>query len=290
MGFARAAPDEPMREDELAIVPLLRHGLASGILDPAWLSRLGRAHAEGLRLIATAWSDAYQARFEGPVRAAGGDQRTAMERAAQLSIDFLPLGDPALLAIYHRQEELVWTEGLVERIEDELEAAGLLGRPGRVPAMSFLDLAGYTRLTEERGDQAAAALAETLAVLVDRSAREHGGVPVKWLGDGVMVHFREPAGAVRSALELVEQLPAAGLPPAHVGVAAGPVVVQGGDYFGRTVNLAARIAARAGAGQVLVSQSVADSAAPAGVRYLELGALRLKGFARPVPLLEARRA
>jgi class 3 adenylate cyclase len=73
-------------------------------------------------------------------------------------------------------------------------------------------------------------------------------------------------------------------------VAAGPVVVQGGDYFGRTVNLAARIAARAGAGQVLVSQSVADSAAPAGVRYLELGALRLKGFARPVPLLEARRA
>jgi class 3 adenylate cyclase len=290
MGFARVGPDEPMREDELEVVPLLRLGLASGIFDVAWLARLGRVHVEGLRLIATAWGEAYQARFEGPVRAAGGDQRAAMERAAQLSIDFLPLGDPALVAIYHRQEELVWTEGLVERIEDELEAAGLLGRPGRVPAISFLDLAGYTRLTEERGDRAAAALAETLAVLVDRSAREHGGVPVKWLGDGVMVHSREPAGAVLSALRLVEQLPAAGLPPAHVGVAAGPVVVQGGDYFGRTVNLAARIAAQAGAGQVLVSQSVTDSAAPAGVRYLELGALRLKGFARPVPLLEARRA
>jgi class 3 adenylate cyclase len=290
MGFARAGPDEPMREDELEVVPLLGHGLASGIFDPAWLSRLGRAHVEGLRLIATAWGDAYQARFEGPVRAAGGDQRTAMERAAQLSIDFLPLGDPALLAIYHRQEELLWTEGLVERIEDELEAAGLLGRPGRVPAMSFLDLTGYTRLTEERGDRAAAALAETLAVLVDRSARDHGGVPVKWLGDGVMVHHREPAGAVRSALDLVAQLPGAGLPPAHVGVAAGPVVVQGGDYFGRTVNLAARIAAHASAGQVLVSGSVASSTTPAGVRYLELGELRLKGFARPVRLLEARRA
>jgi adenylate cyclase len=290
MGFARAGPDEPMREDELAILPLLRHGLASGILDPAWLSRLGRAHVEGLRLIATAWGDAYQARFEGPVRAAGGDQRAAMEVAARLSIDFLPLGDPALLAIYHRQEELVWTEGLVERIEDELEATGLLGRPGRVPAMSFLDLAGYTRLTEERGDRAAAALAERLAVLVDRSSREHGGVPVKWLGDGVMVHSREPAGAVLSALELVEQLPEAGLPPAHVGVAAGPVVVQGGDYFGRTVNLAARIAAHAGAGQVLVSQSVADSAPPQGVRFVASREQRLKGFARPVRLLEARRA
>jgi adenylate cyclase len=213
-----------------------------------------------------------------------------MELAAQLSVDFLPLVDPALLAIYHRQQELLWTEGLVERIENELDRAGVLGRPGRVPAMSFLDLAGYTRLTEEQGDAAAAALAETLAVLVNRSSREHGGVPVKWLGDGVMVHYREPAGAVLAALRMVAQLPEAGLPPAHVGVAAGPVVAQGGDYFGRTVNLAARIAARAGAGQVLVSQSVAESAPPQGVTFVELEELQLKGFAGPVRVLEACRA
>jgi adenylate cyclase len=290
MGFARAAPDEPMREDELEVVPLLRLGLASGTFDPAWLARLGRAHAEGLRLLATAWTEAYQARFEGPALASGADQSTAMELAAQLGGDFLPLGDPALLGIYRRQQELAWTEHLVERIESELEAAGVLGRPERVPAMSFLDLVGYTHLTEQRGDAAAAALAESLAVLVNRSAREHGGVPVKWLGDGVMVHYREPAGAVLSALGLAEQLPEAGLPPAHVGVAAGPVVAQGGDYFGRTVNLAARIAAHASAGQVLVSQSVAESAPPQGVRFVELGELPLKGFARPVRLLEACRA
>jgi adenylate cyclase len=287
MGFARAGPDEPMREDELDVVPLLQVGLSSGVLDLAWLTRLGRAHVEGLRLIATAWGEAYHARFEGPVLAAGGDQRTAMELAAQLSLDFLPVGDPALLAIYRRQQELLWTEGLVERIENELEAAGELGRPGRVPAMCFLDLVGYTRLTEERGDAAAAALAEAMALVVNRSAREHGGIPVKWLGDGVMLHYREPAGAVLSALGMVAQLPEAGLPPAHVGVAAGPVVVQGGDYFGRTVNLAARIAAQAGPGQVLVSQGVADSPPPAGVRFAELGELQLKGIARPVRLLEA---
>ena len=262
MGFARMGPDEGMREDELEVVPLLRLGLSSGIFDLAWLTRLGRAHVEGLRLIATAWGEAYQARFEQPVLASGGDQRQAMELAARLGVDFLPLVDPAMLAIYRRQQELLWTEGLVERIEDELEAAGMLGRPGRVPAMCFLDLVGYTRLTEEQGDAAAAALAETLAVLVNRSAREHGGVPVKWLGDGVMVQFREPAGAVLAALGMVEQLPQAGLPPVHVGVAAGPVVVQGGDYFGRTVNLAARIAAYARPGQVLVSASVAGSAGP----------------------------
>ena len=290
MGFTRMGPDEPIREDELEIVPFVQLGHATGVFDLAWLTRLGRAHVEGLRLLSTAWGDAYQARFEGPVLESGGDQQTAMEQAAQLSVDFLPLVDPMLLAIYHRQQELLWTEGLVERIEDELERAGVLGRPGRVPAMCFLDLAGYTRLTEEQGDRAAAALAEALAVLVDRSAREHGGVPVKWLGDGVMVWFREPAGAVRSALELVAQLSEAGLPPAHVGVAAGTVVVQGGDYFGRTVNLAARIAARADAGQVLVSQSVVESASPEGVSFVELGELRLEGFARPVRLLEAHRA
>jgi adenylate cyclase len=290
MGFTRMGPDEPIREDELEIVPFVQLGHATGVFDLAWLTRLGRAHVEGLRLISTAWGDAYQARFEGPVLESGGDQQTAMEQAAQLSVDFLPLVDPMLLAIYHRQQELLWTEGLVERIEDELERAGVLGRPGRVPAMCFLDLVGYTRLTEEQGDRAAAALAEALAVLVDRSAREHGGVPVKWLGDGVMVWFREPAGAVRSALELVAQLSEAGLPPAHVGVAAGTVVVQGGDYFGRTVNLAARIAARADAGQVLVSQSVVESASPEGVSFVELGELRLEGFARPVRLLVAHRA
>jgi adenylate cyclase len=280
-----------MREDELAVVPLLRLGLASGIFDVAWLARLGRAHVEGLRLIVTAWGEAYQARFEGTLRASSGDQPTAMTRAAQLGVAFEPLADPMLLAIFRRQQELNWTEGLVERIEGELEAAGVLGRrPGRVPAMCFLDLVGYTRLTEERGDAAAAGLAETLALLVGRSAREHGGVPVKWLGDGVMIHYREPAGAVRSALQLVEEVPAVGLPPAHVGVAAGPVVVQGGDYFGRTVNLAARIASRAGPGQVLVSQSVAEAAPPAGVAFSEAGEVELKGFARPVRLLEARRA
>ena len=133
-------------------------------------------------------------------------------------------------------------------------------------------------------------------MLVNRSSREHGGVPVKWLGDGVMVHYREPAGAVLAALQMVEQLPAAGLPPAHVGVAAGPVVVQGGDYFGRTVNLAARIRRPDAETRVraLVSQSEVESGArPQGASLLvELGReLRLEGI-RPVRCgsLEARRA
>jgi adenylate cyclase len=292
IGFARMAPDELIREDELEIVPLLQLGLTSGFLDQLWSTRLGRGYQEGLRLIAGVEKEVWQARFMAPMLAAGADRQSAMERAAQRAadLDTASVLDRALLGAYRRQQELAWIESLVEDIETALDAAGVLGTPGRVPAMCFLDLVGYTRLTEERGDAAAAALAEALAVLVGRSAREHGGVPVKWLGDGVMVWFREPAGAVLSALGLVAELPEVGLPPAHVGVAAGPVVVQGGDYFGRTVNLAARIAARSDAGQVLVSQSVAESGPPEGVRFVALAELRLEGFARPVRLLEARRA
>ena len=96
-------------------------------------------------------------------------------------------------------------------------------------------------MTEERGDEAAAELAARLTPLVQRTAERHGGKVVKWLGDGVMFHFREPTGGVVAALEMIGAIAAAGLPPAHVGLHTGPVVFQGGDYFGRTVNLAARI-------------------------------------------------
>src|SRR5918994_3649333 len=158
MGFARMAPDELIREDELEVVSLLQLGLSAGVLDLAWLTRIGRAYAEGLRLATNVENEAYRARFTGPVRASGADQRTVMELASQLATAFLPLVDRALMGICRRQQEVVWTEDLVEDIETELEAAGVLTRPQRVPAMSFLDLVGYTRLTEERGDQAAAEL------------------------------------------------------------------------------------------------------------------------------------
>jgi class 3 adenylate cyclase len=145
---------------------------------------------------------------------------------------------------------------------------------------------GFTRLTEERGDDVAAEIAANLADLTQRAARARGGLPVKWLGDGVMFFFKRPGAAVQAALEMARQAPAAGLPPAHVGIHAGPIVVQDGDYFGRTVNLAARIAGQAGAGQVLVTDEVV-AAGSDGVRFETLGPVRLKGFTRPVRLHRA---
>jgi len=177
----------------------------------------------------------------------------------------------------------------VEHVEGALEAAGLYRRLDRPPAMCFLDLTGYTRLTEERGDAAAAELAARLAGLVRRSSLEHRGTPVKWLGDGVMFYFREPAAAVPAALDMVEVVGRQGLPPAHVGIHAGPVIFQEGDYFGRTVNLAARIAEYARPSEVLVSQEVVDAADGGPVSFTEIGPVELKGVSGPLRLYTARR-
>jgi hypothetical protein len=108
IGFARMAPDELIREDELAVVPLLQLGLASGFLDQRWSTRLGRGYAEGLRLMARVEKEVWQARFMAPLLASGADQQTAMDRAAQLGTDLnaTPLIDRALLAAYRRQQEL----------------------------------------------------------------------------------------------------------------------------------------------------------------------------------------
>ena len=154
--------------------------------------------------------------------------------------------------------------------------------------MCFLDVVGYTRLTEERGDLAAAELAASLAGVVHGVSLHHGGRAVKWLGDGVMFYFPDPGRAVESALQMVRETASAGLPPAHVGLAAGPVVQQDGDYFGRTVNLASRIAARAGQDEVLVSEDVVASAGQIdGVRFADAGTAELKNVAHPVRLWRA---
>ena len=104
-----------------------------------------------------------------------------------------------------------------------------------------------------------------------------------------MFHFPNADQAVRCALHLVEEAPRTGLPPARVGVEAGPVVFQDGDYFGRTVNVAARIAAHAGPSDVLVSEAVVTAVGDDGFGFEEVGAVELKGVGRLVVLHRATR-
>ena len=92
-----------------------------------------------------------------------------------------------------------------------------------------------------------------------------------------------------SALEIVDGASSAGLPPTHGGIDAGPVIFQDGDYFGRTVNTAARIAAYAGPGQVLVSDNVVESSTDPTVGFVDVGPVELKGVSRPIRLHQANR-
>jgi adenylate cyclase len=103
-----------------------------------------------------------------------------------------------------------------------------------------------------------------------------------------MLHFREPGPGVAAALEMVDGLATSGLPPAHVGLHAGPVLFQEGDYFGQTVNVTARIADYARPGEVLVSSAVAEASRDVGVGFDEIGLVELKGVAEPVHLLRAQ--
>jgi adenylate cyclase len=289
-GFARPEPGDAVEAAERPVAALMGRAVQLGFVDEAASVRAGNVYAEALRRIASVENEVYHWGIEMPLLRSGlGEQRT-MEVASEVSEEFTPLLDEALMAAYRRQQELAWTEHQIEHIEQALEASGVPLPPGHPPAMCFLDLAGYTRLTEERGDEEAAALAARLSDIVRHRPRQHRGEPVKWLGDGVMFRFRDPSGAVVSALDMVEDVPAAGLPPAHVGVAAGPVIRQGGDYFGRTVNLASRIADHARGGQVLVSEPVAAMTSVAGVRFDGVGAIALPGLRGPVSLFEARRS
>ena len=192
--------------------------------------------------------------------------------------------------LLRRHSEAFLTEHQFLHVETALEEAGIRQRPPQgSEAAAFADLSGYTKLTEEAGDDVAAQVSLTLAVLVSEVAEEHRGEVVKMLGDGVHFHFRDPGDAVRASLQIGDTVAPRGLPPAHVGVNAGPMIYDGGDYFGRTVNIAARISAQAAANQVFVGEDLVRDVEPRGYRVQEVGRFELKGIARPVTLFEAVR-
>ena len=193
--------------------------------------------------------------------------------------------------LQRRHREHAALEYIVGVTEQSMEERGIRPRQQRrPPAIAFLDLAGYTAVAEERGDEAAAALASDLAGVVQEAAQTQGCRPVKWLGDGVMFHFSDAGTAIRSGLDLVEKTEKAISVPARVGIDAGAVVVQEGDYFGRTVNVAARIADYARPHEVLVSDAARETCGLDGVEFELIGDVPLKGVSKAVRLHKAVRA
>lgn len=285
-GSAPAHANDLIRDDEQEVIPFIEAQVKLGFKQIS-IERLLRVNGDSLRRIAESEADWWRNEVTTPNLEAGkrGTEVSEMEGTEELNI----LSERAFLAMYHAQQTKTWTSNIVSGFEYVLTKAGLYSRLEQAPAVCFLDITGYTRLTQERGDQAAAELAGQLSRLVQRTSLEYGGRPIKWLGDGVMFFFKDPGPGVVAALDMVAGVVDAGLPPAHVGLHAGPVLFQEGDYYGQTVNVASRIAEYARSGEVLVSQEVVDASQAAQASFTDIGPVELKGVSGVMRLHAAHR-
>jgi class 3 adenylate cyclase len=152
------------------------------------------------------------------------------------------------------------------------------------PTFVFVDLAGYTALTEQRGDEAAAAVARRFQGAMCALSRRHGAWQVKSMGDGVMIWSSDPGRAIALAARAVEEVGARDdLLPVRVGVHTGPAVMRGCDWYGSAVNVAARLASEAGPNEALVSAATRDAARGKDAPVLSgRRELTLRGVPRPV--------
>lgn len=256
------------------------------------LIRAARLIAEGTRMATLGWADLLDEQVAGP----------AEERVYRGEIDRFPkeVGDAFvtlrilqprmmewLVQRYLEQRSTAW---IVEGLEILLASRGMHGpppQPTTPPAVVFVDLSGYTRLTEERGDEVAVGFAATLQRQAEAVAASKGGRLVKLLGDGAMLYLPDAGRGVEAALDLVRALSVHTGISAHPGVHAGPVIERDRDLFGRTVNLASRIAGAARPGEVLASQAVVDAVDDSALRFEPSESAELEGIPEPVPLFRA---
>ena len=152
--------------------------------------------------------------------------------------------------------------------------------------VAFVDLAGFTTMTLAHGDRKAASMAMRFAALA-RAELDKGDELVKSIGDAVMLVAPDPVAGLALVGRICAQADAQpAFPVLRSGLHHGPVVSSHDDWFGATVNTAARIAARAAGGQVLGTQLIADAAAATGVAARSLGPTPLRGLPEPLELFE----
>jgi adenylate cyclase len=159
-----------------------------------------------------------------------------------------------------------------------------------VQTFLFADLSGFTALSEAHGDEQAADLVTGFCVAVRRLLAEHQAQVVKTIGDALMLRTAD-AAAIRLGLCIVQDVGARhGFPLVRVGMHTGPAVERGGDWFGATVNLAARVSAAAGGGEALLTEATQAAAGEvAGVKLRERGRWSFRNVGAPVPVYAAIR-
>jgi adenylate cyclase len=291
-GLPEPRPDSRLREDEEEVLKKFFEAWGS-FGDREMLVRAARLNGEGVRRIVGSVVGLYFQKVSAPLSRQGLDLDDLVRRTVEPAVRIARLEPQLLIWLEQRHIEHAINALNFDELEQTLVDRGWAEpRADQPPAIVFVDLSGFTDSTERGGDEVASRLAAGLQDVADASAREHGGRVVKLLGDGVMFRFESASDAVAAALTMIQDVPRAGLPPAHAGIDAGPLIERDGDYYGRTVNLAARIVSRAGPGEVMVSEATRDAASASGDKFTfeTIEPAVLKGIASPVLLYRASRA
>jgi adenylate cyclase len=276
---------EGMSEDDLQLLRYIAAVIAAGFPLVAFL-QLVRVYGHALAQIADAEVRLFHLYVHEPLMRDGVPGLEMAEEMQGLAREILPLASPIMDAMHQRFLQHFVEQDVVGHMEIDLEGgAADLGRL-RV-AIAFADLAGYTRLTEELGDELAVDAVERFVESVENTLPEDARV-VKTIGDEVMVVGSDAAGLVDWAVgyqELVQNE----RPLPRIGLHFGEVVYRDGDYFGREVNLSARVVARAAGGEVLVTRPVVE-AAGSNLDFERIGEVKLKGFSEATELFLAQMA
>ena len=284
MGFNADALERISDED----LELMRH--VAAVLNAGFplvaLLQLVRVYGQALAQMADAEVRLFHLYVHEPLMRDGIPGWQMGEEMAELAGALLPLASPIMDRVHQRFLTHFVEQDVVGHMEADLDGAPLdLGRL-RV-AIAFADLAGYTRLTEEAGEEEAVDAVERFIEDVEVTLPQ-GARVIKTIGDEVMIVGSDAAAVVDWAVGF-QRIVADRRPLPRIGVHYGPTLYRDGDYYGREVNLAARVAARAAGGEVLVTRPVVELAG-AHLEFERIGEVRLKGFDQSTELFLARSA
>jgi adenylate cyclase len=283
MGLSALSLDA-ITEEDMEILRYIATVIGAGLPTEALL-QMARVYGQALAQIADAEVRLIHLYVHEPLMREGVPGVQMAEAMEGLAAELLPFAAPFMSYLHGRFLSHFIEQDVIGHMEADLDLSGAQEGRMRV-AIAFADLAGYTRLTEERGDQEALGAVERFIETVEHSLPVDARV-IKTLGDEVMVIGSDPVALTQWAVQLQRQTPAA-VPPPRIGLHCGDALYRDGDYYGRDVNQAARVVARAAGGEVLVTRRVVDAAEGVdGLRFELIGEISLKGFTEPIELFHA---
>ncbi|MDQ3572150.1 MAG: guanylate cyclase [Actinomycetota bacterium] len=276
------AMEGTLTEQDMEAMQRVRAVLAAGFPLVAML-QLVRVYAQSIRKIAEAEVRLFHIYVHEPLIREGVDALQMAEEMESLASDLFPMSAPLMDYIHNRYLRFYTEQDVVGHMETELTGATQLGRVQM--AFCFVDLTGFTRYTEEEGDEEALDLVERFVETVEATLPNEALI-VKTIGDEVMIVSPDPVTLTEWSVGFLTLF--AERPQPRVGLHYGRAVYRDGDYFGGDVNLTHRVVARALGGEVMVTRQVADAiGASVHLRFRPIGKVDLKGFGDPIDLFVA---